>query len=260
MVSRVLSQFAMSFRHYLFPTLLGVGVMASWEFACRIFRIADYIFPSPSIIATRVFFNFGYLFGHSATTFFEALCGLCLAFAVGFCLGALFAVLPSAEQMALPYFVASQAVPIVAIAPLFILWFGNGLQSKILMAALMCFFPIVVGSSRGLKSVSEEQLDLFRVHAASKWQVFTMLRLPASIPHVLTGLRVSAALAMIGAIVAEYAGADKGIGYVIMQATYRLDTPLLFSAISFSALGGLLMFGGVVAGERFLVRRYTYPD
>ncbi|MGH8497548.1 MAG: ABC transporter permease, partial [Methylococcales bacterium] len=131
--------------------------------------------------------------------------------------------------MILPYFIASQAVPIVAVAPLFILWLGNGITSKVGMAALICFFPVTVNSSRGLRSVSQEHVDLFRINAASAAQIFWKLRLPASLGYVMTGLRVSAALAMIGAIVAEYAGANQGIGYVIMQATYRLDTPLLFA-------------------------------
>jgi NitT/TauT family transport system permease protein len=130
------------------------------------------------------------------------------------------------------------------------------MASKVAMAALICFFPMVVNSTRGLRAASNEQLALMRVFGATVWQTFWKLRLPTSLVYVLSGMRVSAALAMIGAIVAEYAGADRGLGYVITQATYRLDTPRLFAGILYSALGGWLLFLAVAFVERVALARY----
>jgi len=158
--------------------------------------------------------------------------------------------------MILPYAIATQAVPIVATAPLLILWLGAGMASKVAMAMLICFFPMVVSSTRGLRAVSGEQLALMTVFGATRWQTFWKLRLPTSLAYVLSGMRVSAALAMIGAIVAEYAGADRGLRYVIMQSTYRLDTPLLFAGILVSALGGWLLFLAVVGIEVGVLSHY----
>jgi NitT/TauT family transport system permease protein len=242
---------------FFLPVCFGVTVIILWEVICRAFAVPKYLVPTPSVIVREMGTDSAYLLSHLGSTFIEAALGLLLAASVGFALGCLFVRFNTMEKMTLPYFVASQAIPIVAVAPLFILWFGNGTQSKVAMAALICFFPIIVSTSRGLRSISREQLDLFRMHAASEWHIFSKLRLPAASSQIFTGLRVSSALAMIGAIVAEYSGADRGIGYVIMQSTYRLDTPLLFAAIICSALAGLAMFATVVLIEKIFFKRYS---
>jgi NitT/TauT family transport system permease protein len=259
-MSNAQSQFGKIARRYLSHVLAALAVLLGWEALCRLLQAPEYLVPAPSTLAARLSSDTGYLLGHAATTFMEAVLGLFLAMVIGFLFGVLFVHFPVAERAILPYFVAYQAVPVIAVAPLFILWFGNGLGSKVTMAAVLCFFPITVSSSRGLASVSSDQLDLFRIHAATRWQVFALLRLPASVPHLMTGIRVSTSLAMIGAIVAEYAGADRGIGYVIMQSSYRLDTPLLFCAIGFAALGGVLLFGAVRAAETVFLDRFTKTD
>lgn len=234
----------------------GVFLIIVWEMACRIFNVSDYLLPSPSTIFFEVGKNISYLSYHLAMTILEAIIGLVIATITGFILACIFVYFNNIENLMLPYFVASQSIPIVAIAPLFILWFGNGLASKIAMATLMCFFPITVSTSRGLRLVSTEQIDLFRVHAATRWKIFTKLRLPVAIGQIFTGIRVSSALAMIGAIVAEYSGADRGIGYVIMQSTYRLETPLLFSGIILTCLFGFMFFLFVVFVESFFLKKY----
>jgi NitT/TauT family transport system permease protein len=254
------SRFAESVRSSWFHVAVAIAVFLGWEALCRLLHLPEYLVPAPSNLAARLWSDAGYLLGHVATTFAEAVLGLALAAAVGFSFGVLFAHSRVAERAILPYFVAYQAVPIIAVAPLFILWFGNGLGSKVAMAGVLCFFPITVSTSRGLASVSSDQLDLFRIHAATRWQIFAHLRLPTSVPYLMTGIRVSTSLAMIGAIVAEYAGADRGIGYVIMQSSYRLDTPLLFCAIGFAALGGVLLYGAVRTVESVFLDRFTKND
>lgn len=226
----------------LLPLCFALVLLLMWQLVVSAFRVPEYLFPSPLRIGRELIADRAYLLIHGTITIFEALGGLGIAVAGGFVLGTVFAMSSSLERMVLPYAVATQSVPIVATAPLLILWLGPGTTSKIVMAALICFFPMVVSTSRGLRAPGPEQLALMRVFGATSWEVFWKLRLPTSLKYVMVGMQTSAALAMIGAIVAEYAGADRGLGYVIMQATYRLDTPLLFAGIFVATFGGLVLF------------------
>ena len=135
-----------------------------------------------------------------------------------------------------------QTVPIVAIAPLLTIWFGFTLVPKVVIAAIICFFPVLVNTTRGLRSVSGQALELMNVLSARKRQIFWRLRVPSSLPYVFAGLRVAATLSVIGAIVAEFTGSNRGIGYVIVQASYRIDTKLMFAGIALSSLGGIVFF------------------
>lgn len=127
-------------------------------------------------------------------------------------------------------------------APLLVLWFGTGLFSKIVAAALVCFFPILVNTVKGLGSVNNDALDLFKSYSATKWQIFTKLRLPNSLPYIFSALKISTGLAVVGAVVGEFVGASKGIGYVILVSSYHLETTTMFAAIIMSALAGVLFF------------------
>ena len=240
-----------------FPLVFALMILLSWSVATAFFRIPEYLLPAPGRILQVMTRDSAYFANHSITTLIEAVLGFLVAVVAGFLIGTTFAIFGYIERMILPYAIASQAIPIVAIAPLFILWLGNSLASKVAMAAVLCFFPMVVNTTRGLRSVGDQQLALMRVYNATRWQIFWKLRFPSSLAFILSGMRISAALAMIGAIVAEYAGADRGIGYVIMQATYRLDTVQLFAGNFYSALGGLLIFGGVLMVEYLFLPRYT---
>lgn len=246
----------LSLKHILPPIISAFLVIILWSTAIKVFAIAEFLLPSPKRILDAMVSDRDYFFEHGLTTLLEASLGFLVAVVLGFVLGTMFAVFGLLERMLLPYAIASQAVPIVAVAPLFVLWLGAGLASKIAMAALICFFPMVVNTTRGLCSVGDQYLALMRIYGATKWQIFWKLRFPASLAYLLSGMRISAALAMIGAIVAEYAGADRGLGYVIMQSTYRLDTVQLFAGIFYSALGGLIIFLGVVFVEHVFFARY----
>ena len=161
------------------------------------------------------------------------------------------------ERAAFPWAIVLQTVPIVAIAPLLTIWFGFTLVPKITIAAIICFFPVLVNTTRGLRSVSIQALELMNVLSASKSAIFWRLRLPSSLPYVFAGLRIAATLAVIGAIVAEFTGSNRGIGYVIVQASYRLDTRLMFAAIALSSLGGILFFSLIGWIEKTTLR---WPD
>lgn len=238
---------------------VALGIMA-WETAIRLFLVPEYLLPAPSRIAVASREHAGYLVWHGAITLGEATLGFLLALICGMLTGVLFALFRPLEKALLPLAVGSQAVPIVAIAPVLIVWLGNGVSSKVIMAALLCFFPMLINSTRGLQSITTDQLNLFASLGATRRDVLLKLQLPASVSFMLAGMRISGALAMIGAIVAEYAGADRGLGYVLVQATYRLDTTLLFAAVFCSALGGWLIHGLIRLIEMKLFPRYLHTS
>jgi NitT/TauT family transport system permease protein len=161
---------------------------------------------------------------------------------VGFLLALLIAYSPLLERMLYPLIVASQAVPKIAIAPLFILWFGFGIWPKVVVTVLLVFFPVVVTSAEGLMSVDRNLIDLLRSVNATPLQIFTKVRLPHALPQVLAGLKIAIALAVVGAVVGEWVGADKGLGYMILFANSQLDTTLSFAAITLLVVMGVVLF------------------
>jgi NitT/TauT family transport system permease protein len=149
--------------------------------------------------------------------------------------------------------IALKTTPLVALAPLLVIWLGTGLWSKVAASVLICFFPVLVNSVKGLKTVEPEARELFATYGASRWELFWRLRFPMSLPYVLAGLKISTSLAVVGAIVGEFVGANKGLGYVVMLASYHMETPTMFAAIFCAAGVGLVMFWGVSAAERRIV-------
>jgi NitT/TauT family transport system permease protein len=158
------------------------------------------------------------------------------------------------ERSLYPWAVVLQTVPIVAIAPLLTIWFGFGLSPKIVIAAIICFFPMLVNSTRGLRAISPQALELMRILSASRRDIFFRVRLPSSLPYVFSGLKVASTLAVIGAIVAEFTGADRGIGYLVVAASYRIDTRLMFAGIALSSAAGILFFNLISGLERLVLR------
>jgi NitT/TauT family transport system permease protein len=182
--------------------------------------------------------------------------GFLLGSAVAYLAAMSFVHRPPIERAFYPLAIAMKAVPVVAVSPLLIVWCGNGLLSKVVMAALICFFPVLVNMVTGLKQIDSDAYDLFRLLSATRLQTSLHLRIPASLPYLFSSLKVASSLAVVGAIVAEFAGADKGLGYAIMVASYRLETAQMFAAIFYlSALG--LFFFGVVAGLESVLRKFT---
>jgi len=242
---------------YVIPILTLLAALVLWESAVRLFEIPKYLIPAPTQVALTIAHSWPSLFKDAGVTLGEAALGFALGTSFAFVVGAAFVHSQLIEDGLAPYMVALQAVPIVAMAPLLIIWFGNGLLSKIVMAAIICFFPMVVTSAAGLRLASSDALDLMRVLSASKWQVFLKLRLPASLPFVFSGLRISATLSVIGAVVAELAGATRGIGYQIMISSYQTDTPTLFAAVLFSAITGIGFYYAVTFVETIIMSRLT---
>jgi NitT/TauT family transport system permease protein len=219
-----------------------------------------YILPGPQVVAER--FASGWLEGtigpHFMTTLAEVLLGLALGASSGILTGILLARSRLAARMLSPYIVAAQATPILALAPLIALWFGTGLGSRVLVCALICFFPIAVGTMVGIRSVDPKLIELGRSLRATRRQRLTRIEVPSALPQILGGLRVGVTLAVVGAIVAEWAGGDRGLGVLINLARGSMfDIPLMFATLFTIALMGIALYLLVVAIERRLVRSHS---
>lgn len=219
-----------------------VCLLAAWEIAVRAFNVPIFLVPAPS----RVFDSLvtmttsGLLLTHFLVTFTEAVCG----FAIASICAAVFAIVMTewklAERMLYPYFTALQSMPKVAIAPLIVIWFGYGLPSKIVVAALLSFFPMLVSFVEGLKATDEGRLKLMRAMSATRWQTLRYVRIPYSLPFVFAGIELGGLYAMLGAIVAEFVGASAGIGNWLIAMNVNLDTASTFALLVVLAIYGIL--------------------
>jgi NitT/TauT family transport system permease protein len=213
-----------------------VAVLVVWEAIIRFFEIPIYIMPAPSNIALALV-NTAYL-DNALYTLGEAMLGFLLAALFGIVLGGLIAQFPLAEKTMYPYLIAIQTTPKVAVAPLFIMWFGFGMTSKVIIAATIAFFPILVNVISGLRSTDPARLELMRSLRATRWQIFTMVRLPGALPMIFAGLNIAIIFSILGAIVGEFLGSRKGLGNAIMQMNVNLDTAGVFATLFvLSAIG-----------------------
>lgn len=231
-----------SMRVIVLPMLFIVGLLLIWEFSVRAIEIPEYLLPPPSAIAASAYESWPVLLPHVIITLTESAFGFLVGSCVGFILAIMFTYSETLERGLYPYAIALKSVPIVAIAPLLTVWFGNGLLPKILVSALISFFPIIVNSVKGFKSVDAEALDLFRSLSASRVQVFLKLRFFSCVPYLFSALKMSSTLAVIGAIVGEFAGSDRGLGYFIVISSHRLETTDMFVGIILSSLLGIAFF------------------
>jgi NitT/TauT family transport system permease protein len=233
---------------------LGLAI-AGWYLLKRLGGYEDFILPTPGEVALRglAALQDGSLLSNSLVTLGEVLSGLALGVATAAVLGYLLAKSPSLERLLAPIIVASQSVPVVAIAPLLVIWYGPGLLSKVLICTLIVFFPVLINTILGLRSVPDDLRDLMRSLQATRWQTFTQLELPAALPVLLGGLRIGATLSVIGAVVGEFVGADRGLGFLINQGRGVYDTALVFVAVFTLVLMALALYGIVVLLEMRLL-------
>ena len=238
----------------LLPVSLAAGVLL-WAAVAGASGLPAFILPPPDLVWARFLRALadGSLARHLWVTLQEVLLGLLLGVAAASVLGYLLAKSRRLERALAPYVVASQSVPIVAIAPLLVIWFGPGLLSKVLICALIVFFPVLINTVVGLQSVPENLRELLRSLRASRWQTFRLLELPASMPVFLGGLRIGATLSVIGAVVGEFVGADRGLGFLINVGRGEYDTALVFVAVFTLIALALTLYGLVVWLERRLL-------
>ncbi len=246
---------------YLLPFSLALGLFL-WHLTVRLADFPPFILPAPALVWLRFIRTLGdgSLLRHTWTTLVEIMTGLTLGVALAASLGYLLAKSRTIERLLAPYIVASQSIPIVAIAPLLVIWFGPGLISKVLICALIVFFPVLINIVVGVRSVPEDLRDLMRSLRATPWQTFRMLEVPASLPVVLGGLRIGATLSVIGAVVGEFVGADRGLGFLINVGRGQYDTALVFVAVFMLVAVALTLYGLVVILERRLLAWREHPD
>ena len=218
-----------------------VLVMLAWHLGLRAFDVSPLVFPGPVEVGKSLCDGFasGEYWLHLGVTLYEILIGFAIGAAAGFLLGAAIGQSAVLEAVLYPYVVAFQAMPKVAVAPLFVVWFGFGATSKIVITATIVFFPVLANTIVGLRSAPRDQIALMMAFTASRWQVFRIVRLPQSLPYVFVGLDIGIVLAVIGAIVGEFVGSQSGLGYLILQRNFSLDTAGVFAILVILSLIGI---------------------
>ena len=237
------------------PLATFVVVVLLWEAVVRVFEVPPYLVPAPSAVAVAFWNGFAqanYL-GHAAITAFQAVAGFVAGSLLGLALGTLVVVFPVAERIVYPYVVALQTVPKVAVAPLIIVWFGFGIESKIVIVALVSLFPVLVNVIAGLKAVDQDRLDLMSALSASRWQILRYLRLPNALPFIFAGLNTAIVFSVIGAIVGEFVGANRGIGFLILQANFALDIAAVFALFVVLSILGVALHALLQWAQRRIV-------
>jgi NitT/TauT family transport system permease protein len=225
--------------HLQAPLIFALFLLAAWQAIVMVADIPEYLLPAPTAIFSNIDRT---LLIQLGVTFVEALAGFLIASLLAFGCAILFVRFATLEQGLFPIAIAIKTTPIVAVAPLLVIWLGTGWWSKIVAVILICFFPVLVNAVKGLKAADAEYRELFQTLGASRAQEFRKLRIPYCLPYLFSALKISSSLAIVGAIVGEFVGATQGLGYLIMVSSAHLETATLFAAIAAAALAGIILF------------------
>jgi putative hydroxymethylpyrimidine transport system permease protein len=241
------------FRSVVAPALLVLVFLLIWQFVPPALGVEKYILPTPTDIAVQIGKDWDLLWPNMLVTLSEVLLGFLLAFAVAMVLGFIVAHSQIANRAVYPLLVASQTVPVIAIAPIFIIWFGYGILPKVIITALICFFPLTVNTVAGYASVDPDARMLFRAYGTSRLKTFRLLTLPSALPSIFSGVKISITLSVIGATIGEYVGSQEGLGFVIVQASGQIITARVFAAIALLSFMGIALFLIVSLVERLVM-------
>ncbi len=241
-------------RQYGPPIGLILALILGWELLVLWREVPAWILPAPAEIIRVTWQNGPLLAPHILQTLQEMVLGLALALVTGVALAAVIDLVPWLRRALYPLLVISQTIPILALAPLLIIWFGFGIIPKVLIVALVCFFPIAVNTADGLGAADPELLALLRAMGATRGQLWTKVRLPASLPYFFSGLRIAVTYSVIGAVIGEWVGASQGLGIYMLRSSNAFKTAQVFSAIAISSMISLLLFAVV-----FLIERIWLP-
>ncbi|MEG1500641.1 MAG: ABC transporter permease [Clostridiales bacterium] len=243
---------------YIYPLLTLLILAIFWQIFVSTGGISPWLLPSPLQIISSLGENWSLLWVNAFYTLFEALLGLSIAIIFALCLALLMTIFPVLKKSLYPILVGSQMVPIIVLAPLFLIWFGYGILPKILVVILICFFPMVINILMGLDSLDRDMLLFYSSMGAKPWALFRLIRLPAALPYFFSGLRISATYSIMGAVIGEWLGAAKGIGLLLTRAQRAFDLPLVFAAITVIIILSTLAFFLVYLAERFFLKwQYT---
>jgi NitT/TauT family transport system permease protein len=238
--------------------LLLAALLLAWEWAAGR-GVSSLVLPAPSLVLGALWRGLasGYFWPHLRATALELLLGVLSGCAIGFASGVAMAESRALRSLLMPYVLVSQVVPKLALMPLFILWFGFGMTSTVVITALICFFPLLETTLTSLQQVAPERLELFRMLGATRAQTLLRLKLPTGLPGILAGLRVAVMLALVGAVVGEFIGASHGLGALVIASQGTMDTPLMFAVLLLISLLGLAAYQLTLLLERWLLRPYT---
>ncbi|GAA0823303.1 ABC transporter permease [Streptosporangium amethystogenes subsp. fukuiense] len=237
------------------PGVFVIAVLA-WEFLVQPLGIDEYVLPRPSQIVASLTTQLadGLFWSHLLVTLQESLLGFVIGVGAAMLLGTLISQVRLAERTLMPYIVAFQTVPKVALAPLFVVWFGFGMTSKVVMAAVISFFPMLVNVIEGLRSADADRIQMLTVFGAGRFQVFRMVRLPSALPFIFAGLDIGIVFAILGAVVGEFIGAKEGLGYLLLQTNYNFDISGMFAVLVVLSVLGLIAHSLI----RFAQRRFAF--
>ena len=233
--------------------LAGIAlVIALWSAICLMWKLPAAVLPTPWNVLQAIVKYRGALLSEGWVTFKATMYGFLLALALGIPIAVAVSISLRLNLMFYPLLVALQSVPKVGLAPILLVWLGTGIESKLAIAWLVAFFPIVVDTSAGLQSTPRELLELARSLKSSRWQVFSMVQFPAALPFVITGAKVAVTLAVIGAVIGEFVGSSDGLGFLLLSATSQINTALAFAALFALSVLGMFAYALVVLAERAL--------
>jgi len=235
------------------PFWLIIVLIIGWDLCIRLFKIPQYLIPTPWQVVQQLFKEWPMLWREALPTLYATLGGFVLSALVGVPIAMWIAYSRLVESFVYPLLVFSQSVPKVAIAPLFVVWFGFGVIPKVIAAFLLGFFPVIVATVQGFKSIESDVIDLARSMGASPLKVFIKFRLPQAMPAIFSGLKVSVTLAVVGAVVGEFVGSNSGLGYVLQKANGTFDLPLMFAALVILSMIGVLLFLALELIERWVL-------
>ena len=233
--------------------LIVVCIIVLWEGYVRVFDVQKWLLPAPSQIGVALFQDAGLLWRHTGVTVLEIVVGFGLALASGVALATAIGMSRTLERALYPFIIASQTIPIIVIAPMLLIWVGYGLAPKVIVVALISFFPIVVNMVDGLASVDRDMIRLMRTLGANRWQIFLKVRVPASLPYLFSGVRVAIAVSVIGAVIGEWVGSSEGLGYLMLRSKPQFLTERVFAAIVILSALGVALFASVGIAERLAI-------
>jgi NitT/TauT family transport system permease protein len=239
--------------------LLLAVLLLAWEAASRGFGLSALVLPAPSVVLASLWKGLasGYFWPHIRATGLELVLGLGIGCVIGFASGIAMAESTRLRGLLMPYVVVSQVIPKLALMPLFIVWFGFGMTSTVVITALICFFPLMENTLTALQQVQPERVELFRMLGATRTQTLMRLKLPSGLPGILAGLRVAVVLALVGAVVGEFIGASQGLGALVIASQGMMDTPLMFAVLVLIAVLGMLVYKATLMLERRLLAPYS---
>lgn len=238
--------------------LLLFGLVV-WEFFCIYSGVSSLVIPAPTAVGTVLWegLSQGYLWIHIWVTSFEMALGLLIGCSIGFLSGLVLGESKFLRNLLWPYILASQVIPKLALGPLFIVWFGFGMTSTVIITALICFFPLLENTLTGIQHVPTEKRELFRMLGATRLQTLTKLKIPHGLPTILAGVRVSVVLALVGAVVGEFLSGQTGLGATIIAAQGMMDSTLMFAVFIIITAIGLIFYQLTTVAERLLLRRHS---